>query len=136
MAEPVLALPEQALQEVFLAGTGPGGQNVNKVATSVQMRLDVCALRLRPAVFERLRELAGSRWTNEGEIVVTARAHRTREANRAAARERLAVLVAKAHQMPRHRVKTRPSRAAKEKRLDGKSIRSDVKRGRGKVDYD
>lgn len=136
MAEAAPPLPEGALEEVFLAGTGPGGQNVNKVATSVQMRLDVYALRLLPAVFERLRGLAGSRWTNEGEIVITAREHRTREANRAEARERLAELVAKAHQLPARRVKTRPTRTAKEKRMDGKAIRGDVKRGRGKVDFD
>ena len=136
MAEPAPALSEDALQEVFLSGTGPGGQNVNKVATSVQMRLDVYALRLAPSVYLRLKELAGSRWTNDGEIVITARTHRTREANRAEARERLAELVAKAHHVPLRRVKTRPSRSAKEKRLDGKSIRSSVKRGRGKVEFD
>ena len=136
MADVAPPLPEEALAEVFLAGTGPGGQNVNKVATAVQMRLDVYALRLMPHVFARLKELAGSRWTNEGEIVVTARTHRTREANRAEARERLAELVAKARHVPARRVKTRPSRSAKEKRLDGKSIRSSVKRGRGKVEFD
>ena len=136
MADPAPPLPEEALGEVFLSGTGPGGQNVNKVATSVQMRLDVYALRLLPAVFARLKELAGSRWTNEGEIVVTARSHRTREANRADARERLAELVAKAHRLPARRVKTRPSKSAKDKRLGAKSVRGEVKRGRGKVDLD
>ena len=136
MADEVPSLPEDALEEVFLAGTGPGGQNVNKVATAVQMRLDVYALRLLPAVFARLKSLAGSRWTNDGEIVVTARTYRTREANRADARDRLATLVHKAHQVPARRVKTRPSKTAKAKRLDGKAIRGDVKRGRGKVDVD
>ena len=129
-------LPEVALEEKFLAGTGPGGQNVNKVATAVQMRLDVFALRLPPSVYARLRELAGSRWTGEGEIVVTARAHRSREANREAARLRLAELVGRAHQLPARRVKTRTPKAAKEKRLTGKSVRADVKRGRGKVDLE
>ena len=121
---------------MFLAGTGPGGQNVNQVATAVQMRLDVFALRLSPMVYARLKTLAGSRWTNDGEILITARSHRTREANRADARERLAALVAKAHLVPARRVKTRPSKSAKEKRMLGKAVRGEVKRGRGKVELD
>lgn len=129
-------IPESALEERFLAATGPGGQNVNKVATAVQMRLDVYALRLLPEVYVRLKALAGSRWTNEGEIVITARSFRTQEANRTDARERLKALIIKAHQAPVRRIKTRPSRSAKEKRLDGKAIRSDVKKGRGKVSFD
>jgi len=136
MAELPPSLPEDALDEVFLAGTGPGGQNVNKVATAVQMRLDVFALRLAPPVYARLKVLAGSRWTNDGEIVLMARSHRTREANRADARERLAALVAKAHIAPQRRIKTRPSRSAKEKRMVGKAVRGEVKRGRGKVEMD
>lgn len=136
MADPPPPLPEAALEEVFLAGTGPGGQNVNKVATAVQMRLDVFALRLAPPVYTRLKTLAGSRWTNEGEIVITARSHRTREANRADARERLAEMVAKAHIAPVRRVKTKPSKSAKEKRMVGKAVRGEVKRGRGKVSLD
>jgi ribosome-associated protein len=129
-------LPEDALDERFLAATGPGGQNVNKVATAVQIRLDVFALRLLPAVYVRLRTLAGSRWTNDGEIVLTARSFRTQEANRADARARLAELVWKAHQAPVKRIKTKPSRTAKEKRLEGKAIRGDVKKARGKVSFD
>lgn len=129
-------IPEDALEERFLAGTGPGGQNVNKVATAVQMRLDVYALRLAPAVYLRLKELAGSRWTNDGEIVITAREYRSREANREEARARLAELVGKAHLVPARRVKTRPSKSAREKRMVGKAVRSDVKKGRGKVSFD
>ena len=136
MADAPPPLPEAALEEVFLAGTGPGGQNVNKVATAVQMRLDVFALRLSPPVYARLKVLAGSRWTNEGEIVITARSFRTREANRADARDRLAELVAKAHVAPVRRVKTKPTRTAREKRMAGKAVRSEVKRGRGKVSFD
>ena len=130
------ALPESALEERFLAGTGPGGQNVNKVATAVQMRLDVYALGLAPAVYLRLKQLAGSRWTNDGEIVITAREHRSREANCEDARDRLAELVGKAHQLPARRVKTRPSKGAKEKRMVGKAVRSGVKKNRSKVSVD
>jgi ribosome-associated protein len=129
-------LPEEALSERFLAATGPGGQNVNKVATAVQLRLDVYALGLEPDVFARLKTLAGSRWAADGGIIVTARTHRTREGNRAEARERLAALVARAHVRPVRRVKTRPTRAAKVKRMEGKAIRSAVKRGRGRIDGD
>ncbi|MEY4891064.1 MAG: hypothetical protein RIQ75_2194 [Pseudomonadota bacterium] len=129
-------LPEDALEERFLAATGPGGQNVNKVATAVQLRLDVYALRLSPPVYARLKVLAGSRWTADGEILITARQYRTQDANRQDARERLAELVWKAHQAPRRRVKTKPTRAAKERRLTGKAIRSDVKKGRGRIKDD
>lgn len=129
-------LPEEALEEKFLAATGPGGQNVNKVATAVQLRLDVYALRLEPAVFARLKSLAGSRFTDEGSIVLTARRFRTREANRADARERLALLLATAHIAPVRRVKTRPGKAAKARRLESKAARSRVKQGRGKVALD
>jgi ribosome-associated protein len=129
-------LPEDALEERFLAATGPGGQNVNKVASAVQLRLDVFALRLHPDVYVRLKTLAGSRWTKEGEIVVTARAHRTQDVNRAEARERLAELVGKAHLAPAKRKKTRPSKAAKAKRVDEKKGRSAVKAGRGRVRMD
>ena len=135
MADPP-PLPEDALEERFLASTGPGGQNVNKVATAVQLRLDVYALRLSPPVYARLKVLAGSRWTSEGEILITARQYRTQDANRQDARERLAELVWKAHQAPRRRVKTKPTRAAKERRLTGKAIRSDVKKGRGRIKDD
>jgi len=134
-SEPYI-LPEEALEEKFLASTGPGGQNVNKVATAVQLRCDVFKLGLAPHVYQRLKELAGSRMTNEGEIVVTARTHRTQEANREEARARLAELIAKAHVRQARRVKTKPSRAAKAKRVDEKKGRGAVKQGRGKVRLD
>jgi ribosome-associated protein len=129
-------LPEEALDEKFLAATGPGGQNVNKVASAVQLRLDVFALGLHPEVYARLKQLAGSRWTNDGEIIVTARSHRTQEANRQEARERLAELVAKAHVRPIRRKATKPSKAAKARRVDEKKGRSVVKAARGKVRLD
>jgi ribosome-associated protein len=125
-------LPEAALEEKFLAATGPGGQNVNKVATAVQLRLDVFALGLAPDAYVRLKELAGSRMTGAGEIVITARRFRTQEANRVDARARLAELVALARQRPERRVKTRPSRSAKRERMEGKAARGEVKRGRGR----
>ena len=129
-------LPEEALSETFLAASGPGGQNVNKVATACQLRCDVFKLGLAPDVYARLKELAGSRMTSAGEIVITARQHRTQEANREDARRRLADLVARAHVRPAKRKRTRPSRAAKAKRVDAKKQRGTVKQGRGKVTLD
>ena len=129
-------LPEAALSETFLAASGPGGQNVNKVATACQLRCDVFALGLEPDVYRRLKELAGSRMTTEGEIVITARSHRTQEANRAEARERLAELIDRAHVRPARRKPTKPSRAAKAKRVDAKKSRSAVKQARGRVRLD
>ncbi|MGZ8420282.1 MAG: alternative ribosome rescue aminoacyl-tRNA hydrolase ArfB, partial [Allosphingosinicella sp.] len=113
-----------------------GGQNVNNVATACQLRCDVFALGLAPDVYRRLKTLAGSRMTEGGEIVITARSHRTQEANRDEARARLAELVDKAHVRPVRRVKTKPSRAAKAKRVDTKKARGNVKAGRGKVTLD
>jgi ribosome-associated protein len=128
-----VVIPEEALSESFLAATGPGGQNVNKVATAVQLRADLFRLGLHPDVYERLRGLAGSRMTSAGELVITARRFRTQEANRADARRRLAELIAAAHIAPRKRKPTRPSRAAKAERVESKRRRSSVKQGRGKV---
>ena len=129
-------LPEEALSESFLAASGPGGQNVNKVATACQLRCDVFKLGLAPDVYARLKELAGTRMTSSGEIVITARQHRTQEANREEARARLAELIAKAHVRKAKRIRTRPSRAAKGKRLDQKKQRGAVKQGRGRVRLD
>ena len=129
-------VPEDALSESFLAASGPGGQNVNKVATAVQLRCDVFKLGLAPFAYAQLKVLAGSRMTAGGEIIITARSHRTQEANRADARARLAELVAKAHIRKARRVKTRVSKAAKAKRVDEKKGRSAVKAGRGKVTLD
>jgi ribosome-associated protein len=136
MPIPPPPLPEEALEERFLAATGPGGQNVNKVATAVQLRLDVYALRLAPDVFARLKALAGSRWTQEGEILVTARRFRTREANREDARARIAEMVAQAHIRPERRVKTKPSKAAKAKRVEAKTRTGAIKKGRAKPSLD
>ena len=133
---PDFEIPEEALSESFLAASGPGGQNVNKVATACQLRCDVFRLGLAPDVYARLKALAGSRMNSAGEIVITARRHRTQEANREEARERLAELVGKAHIRQAKRIRTRPSRAAKGKRLDAKKQRGTVKQGRGRVRLD
>jgi ribosome-associated protein len=131
-----VVIPEEALSESFLAATGPGGQNVNKVATAVQLRLDLFRLGLRPDVYERLKGIAGSRITGAGELLITARRFRTQDANRGDARRRLAEMIAAAHIAPRKRKPTRPSRAAKAERVDKKKQRSAVKQTRGRVELD
>ena len=125
-------LPEECIEETFLASTGPGGQNVNKVATACQLRVDVFALGLAPYAFRKLRELAGSKMTLSGELIVTARTHRSREANREEARRRVILLIDKAHERQVRRVKTKPSRAAKARRVDAKKGRGAIKQNRGK----
>ena len=129
-------LPEDLLEETFLASTGPGGQNVNKVATACQLRVDVFALGLQPYAFRQLKVLAGSKMTMNGELIVTARSHRTREANRADARARVIELIDRAHIRQARRVATKPSKAAKSRRVDAKKGRSTVKKNRGKVSFD
>jgi ribosome-associated protein len=136
MQPEAVVIPEAALSESFLAATGPGGQNVNKVATAVQLRADLGKLGLAQAVLERLRAIAGSRVTASGELLITARRFRTQDANRTDARARLAKMIADAHIVRATRRATRPSRSAKAKRVDAKKQRSAVKQGRGKVDFD
>ena len=126
-------IPEAAISEKFLAGSGPGGQNVNKVATACQLRVDVFALGLDPDAYRRLKVLAGSKMTGDGELIILARQYRTQEANRADARARLNALVDQALIRPEKRIKTKPSKAAKARRVDGKKARSTIKAGRGRV---
>lgn len=129
-------LPENVLEESFLASTGPGGQNVNKVATACQLRVDVFALGLAPYAFRRLKELAGSKMTIGGELIVTARSHRSQEANREDARKRVIALIDKAHIRAVRRIATKPSRAVKARRVETKKVRSSVKKSRGKISLD
>ena len=138
MADEGDALIARALvlaEESFIAASGPGGQNVNKVATAVQLRLDVFALRLEPPVFHRLKALAGSRMTARGEIVIAARRFRTQEANREDARARLVELIAQAQAEPKKRAKSRVNRVGKVQRLKAKKVRGTVKANRGKVEW-
>jgi ribosome-associated protein len=129
-------LPEDLLEESFLAATGPGGQNVNKVATACQLRVNVFALGLPPFAYRQLKALAGSKMTAAGELIVTARSHRTREANRAEARERVVSLIEAAFVRDAPRIKTKPSRAAKARRVDAKKGRGAIKKNRGKISFD
>ncbi|MFM9829066.1 MAG: alternative ribosome rescue aminoacyl-tRNA hydrolase ArfB [Sphingomonas sp.] len=126
-------VPEQLIEERFIASSGPGGQNVNKVATAVQLRVSAFRLGLAPDVYQRLKALAGARMTSTGDIVITARRFRTQDANRTDARARLAELLARAHQRPAKRVDTKPSKAAKARRTDAKTSRGAIKAARAKV---
>ena len=122
----------ELVEEKFIAASGPGGQNVNKVATAVQLRLDIYALGLSPDAFNRLKELAGSRLTKAGEIVLSSSEYRTQEQNREAARTRLLALIEQALTPPKARKKSRLNRVGKTKRLASKKARGTIKANRGK----
>ncbi len=129
-------LSEHAISEEFLAGSGPGGQHANKVATGVRLRIDIAALDLPPFAERRLRQLAGQRLSGDGALIVMAKDHRSREANRETARRRAEALIGKALQRPARRRPTRPSRAAKQRRTDAKTRRGTVKKLRDRPTID
>ncbi|MCC7252970.1 alternative ribosome rescue aminoacyl-tRNA hydrolase ArfB [Hyphomicrobium sp.] len=124
-----LSIDERELEERFIRASGPGGQNVNKVSTAVELRFDVRhSPSLPAAVRDRLARLAGRRMTDDGVLVIRAERHRTQERNREDARARLADLVREALYVPKKRVATKPSRAAKARRVDSKVKRGSVKK--------
>jgi ribosome-associated protein len=130
---PRIRIDESELEERFIASAGPGGQNVNKVATSVQLRFDVAnSPALSDPVRRRLAILAGRRLSQDGVLVITAQRFRTQERNRADARDRLAELIREAAIPPAPRFKTRPTLASKHRRLEGKAARSVTKQGRAR----
>ncbi|MCG8361631.1 MAG: aminoacyl-tRNA hydrolase [Kiloniellales bacterium] len=131
---PTLEIDEREIEERFIHASGPGGQNVNKLATAVQLRFDVSAL--PDDLRARLKPLAGRRLTRDGELIITARRFRTQERNRQDALARLTELLRRASEFPRRRRPTRPTKASRERRLEAKTQRSAKKRDRRRPEVD
>jgi len=137
VVRPGVEIPDTELETTAIRSAGPGGQNVNKVASAVQLRFALDRnVSLREDVKTRLRALAGQRLTDAGEILITARAHRSQEQNRREAEDRLRDLVLRALVAPKKRVATRPTRASKERRLESKTRSRQTKKMRGRVRFD
>jgi ribosome-associated protein len=133
---PVL-IPDSDLSVQFTRSGGPGGQNVNKVSSAVQLRFDLAGTQaLNARVKQRLRALAGHRLTDDGAILIAARTQRSQEQNRRDAEQRLAELIRAALVEPKRRIATRPTLGAKKRRLEGKARRSATKQGRGRIRHD
>lgn len=131
---PTILIDAREIEERFIRSPGPGGQNVNKTETAVQLRFDARHSKaLSNAVFLRLKKLAGRRMTQEGVLVISAHRFRTQEQNRKDALDRLVALIREAAQPPKYRRPTKPTKGSKERRLDAKKRRSSVKKGRGAI---
>ena len=132
-----ISIAEWELSEAFVRSSGPGGQNVNKVSTAVELRFEAeRSPNLPPYVKVRLKRLAGRRWTKEGAVIIVSEKHRSQAMNREDAQVRLVALIVEATERPKRRIATKPTMGSKRRRLDGKTKRGDVKRLRGRPDFE